>query len=109
MAKRSKSGPPDGGGNPYDRALGGRAAQRPEGLQACIATLDQGPDALAKVLDAFIEANPSGRRYRFMGHAGIGRLVMATPVAKNLVTPAGFGRMWERQIHVRLRAWTPRS
>ena len=63
MAKGSKSGPPDGGGNPYDRALGGRAAQRPEGLQACIAALDQGPDALAKMLDAFIEANLNEHPY----------------------------------------------
>jgi hypothetical protein len=43
-----------------------------------------------------------GRRYRFTGHADIERLILATPVAKKVVTPAGFGRMWERQVRVQL-------
>jgi hypothetical protein len=36
------------------------------------------------------EEDDNGRRYRFSGHAGIERLVLATPVAKKMVTPAGF-------------------
>jgi hypothetical protein len=36
------------------------------------------------------EEDDNGRGYRFSGHAGIERLVLATPVAKKMVTPAGF-------------------
>jgi hypothetical protein len=36
------------------------------------------------------EEDDEGRRYRFTGHAGIERLILATPVAKKVVTPAGF-------------------
>lgn len=35
------------------------------------------------------EEDDAGRRYRFAGHAGIERLVLATPLAKKMVTPGG--------------------
>ena len=60
---------------------------------------------IRKVLEGRLmmpEEDEDGRRYRFTGHAGIGRLVLATPIAKNMVTPGGFARMWERQVRVGL-------
>lgn len=38
------------------------------------------------------EEDDEGRRYRFTGHAGIERLILATPVARKVVTPGGLGR-----------------
>lgn len=58
---------------------------------------------IAKVLDGRLifmpEEDEDGRRYRFMGHAGIGRLVLATPVAKEVVTPGGFAGVSTLELH----------
>jgi hypothetical protein len=44
------------------------------------------------------EEDDAGRCYRFTGQAGIGRLILATPVAKKVVTPAGFDSLWNLQV-----------
>jgi hypothetical protein len=45
------------------------------------------------------EEDDEGRRYRFRGHAGTERLILATPVAKKVVTPAGFAGVSTVELH----------
>lgn len=57
---------------------------------------------IRKVLEGRLmmpEEDEDGRRYRFTGHAGIGRLVLATPIAKNMVTRGGFAGVSTVELH----------
>src|SRR5262245_18399818 len=42
------------------------------------------------------------RGYRFIAEGSYARLVPAELCTPEVVTPAGFGRLWERQVRVRL-------
>ncbi len=49
------------------------------------------------------EEDDEGRRYRFTGYAGMERLILATPVAKEVVTPAGFAGVSSVELHGLIR------
>ena len=64
---------------------------------------DRGPPDNPQVVENRIifmpEEDDEGRRYRFTGHAGIERLILATPpVAKKVVTPGGYSEGWNASL-----------